>query len=792
MARAGWSEEFRLPAGTPEHLMSRSHQTIRKRLLGPVAIVGLALIYTLPFLTIGASGDQIYLKTERIDGESQADGYEKWLEVLSFTNGLSRNVATATRGDSRTVASPSVSEIGITRNSDSASVPLFVESVAGSAQDMTLETVETTPGATRIYRLQLYQVLVSGLTQSYGQGAVPTEHVTLNFTKIEFTYTDDFGGSKMATTGYYDLRTDKGEAEGVSNPGNTRPTISGVPGTNTLEDTAITVWFTIGDSETSSSALNVSASSSNPSVVTTSGILLGGANSSRSATLSPRPDATGTTTITLTVSDGALIQSTSFALTVTPVNDPPRITGLSSQVTDEGMPITIPFSLSDPDTALTNITFNATSTDESLVPVAGIQFGGSNDTRTVTLFPEPGASGSTIIGLSAFDGLDTGSAMFQLTVNPNNPSSPTDILLDNAWVDENASPGLPVGQLMAVDPDSTTHTFTLADSAQSRFSIDGNTLVVANSLLLDHEANASHTIQVTAADPENNSLTRSFTIQVNNVNEAPILTLSGTNNLVVYCGEPFLVNQLQLSDVDAGTNTVSLTLQAGVGTLRIEDPPPGVAVPTNGTSSVTVTATIDELNAMLNSPNGVLYEPPDNLSGLEQLTFTLNDNGHTGSGSPQTVFTSFHIPFWIDRYTQWLRDTYTDEELNNPALETTTWGHNADLDTDRLETLAEYGLGFSPRTNDVERAPIARLVPNGTGRIMTLTLDRRIDPKLSLNVEVAGDLNSPDWSSDPSQLQIIGPTDLGNGFERITYEDRIPETPTSQRYMRLQWILTSP
>ena len=61
--------------------------------------------------------------------------------------------------------------------------------------------------------------------------------------------------------------------------------------------------------------------------------------------------------------------------------------------------------------------------------------------------------------------------------------APTDILLSNASVAENSSPGQVVGLLSDVDQDAgDTASYTLTNDAGGRFSISGNTLVVAGAL----------------------------------------------------------------------------------------------------------------------------------------------------------------------------------------------------------------------------------------------------------------------------------------------------------------------
>ena len=98
---------------------------------------------------------------------------------------------------------------------------------------------------------------------------------------------------------------------------NTAPTISSIANRTINAGTSTgSIAFTVSDAETTASSLTVSATSSNPTLVPGANIVLGGAGSSRTVTVTPAANQTGTATITLTVSDGSQSKSTSFVLTV--------------------------------------------------------------------------------------------------------------------------------------------------------------------------------------------------------------------------------------------------------------------------------------------------------------------------------------------------------------------------------------------------------------------------------------------------------------------------------------------
>ena len=82
-----------------------------------------------------------------------------------------------------------------------------------------------------------------------------------------------------------------------------------------------------------------------------------------------------------------------------------------------------------------------------------------------------------------------------------------------------------IGNLSTLDPDvNDTHTYTLLNNADGRFVLNNNQLQVANSNLLDFETNNNHLIEVQTNDENGLSITSDFIINLNDINEAPVLT----------------------------------------------------------------------------------------------------------------------------------------------------------------------------------------------------------------------------------------------------------------------------
>lgn len=74
--------------------------------------------------------------------------------------------------------------------------------------------------------------------------------------------------------------------------------------------------FTIGDGQTPTTGLTVTATSSNTAIVPASGLVMSGTGATRTLTVTPAAGQSGTVTITVTVSDGVLTALDSFVLTI--------------------------------------------------------------------------------------------------------------------------------------------------------------------------------------------------------------------------------------------------------------------------------------------------------------------------------------------------------------------------------------------------------------------------------------------------------------------------------------------
>ncbi|MEB3884517.1 Ig-like domain-containing protein, partial [Lyngbya sp. CCY1209] len=104
-------------------------------------------------------------------------------------------------------------------------------------------------------------------------------------------------------------------------PQNTPPTISDIGDQNAIANSSTgAIAFTVNDAETTANNLTVTATSSNLDLVRNQDIVFGGEGERRTIQLTPVEGQSGSTTVTVTVSDGSLRTTDTFDLDVIPVN----------------------------------------------------------------------------------------------------------------------------------------------------------------------------------------------------------------------------------------------------------------------------------------------------------------------------------------------------------------------------------------------------------------------------------------------------------------------------------------
>jgi hypothetical protein len=310
---------------------------------------------------------------------------------------------------------------------------------------------------------------------------------------------------------------------------NDAPAISGIADQTIDEDTATgAIPFTISDLETPAGSLVVSASSSNPGLIPATGILLAGSDSNRTIALTPAPNQFGSTTITLSVSDGDLTSITSFLLTVNSVNDAPVISAIANQTIDEDAATgAIPFTINDVETPAGSLVVSASSSNPGLIPATGILLAGSDSNWTVALTPALNHVGTATITLSVNDGDLTSSTSFLLTVDQRNHAPVVSAIADQT-IEENTSTGaIP---FTISDLETPASTLLISASSSDPALVPAESIVVAGSdsnrtitVVPAPNRSGSVTIALSVSDGQLTTTTQ-FLLTVYPVNDSPFIS----------------------------------------------------------------------------------------------------------------------------------------------------------------------------------------------------------------------------------------------------------------------------
>jgi len=215
------------------------------------------------------------------------------------------------------------------------------------------------------------------------------------------------------------IRFDMLTVSGTVIPGaNTPPTISSLSNqTVRVNQSTGALPLTVGDAEDPAGSLTLRGISSTPGVISDSNVSFGGSGANRTLTVNATAQ-TGSSMITAWVIDsGGKSNSTSFTVTVLPLNTAPIISSIppTNTLVDTAGPA-IAFTISDLETTAASLTLSGSSANPGLVPNGNIVFGGSGSNRTVTLTPASGQTGVAPVTITVSDGTNTASSIFPLMV----------------------------------------------------------------------------------------------------------------------------------------------------------------------------------------------------------------------------------------------------------------------------------------------------------------------------------------------------------------------------------------
>jgi hypothetical protein len=282
---------------------------------------------------------------------------------------------------------------------------------------------------------------------------------------------------------------------------------------------------------------------------------------------------------------------------------------------------------------------------------------------------------ASLSGLDA--GLGGGTATATITVNNVNDAPTLDAISDLTINEDDPQQTVNFSGITSGPFETQTLTITATSN---------NTGLIPNPAVTYSSPNATGSLTFTPVANQSGSaiitvtanggvetVSRTFTVTVNAVNDAPANSVPGAQ--VTDADTPLTFsaaksNLISISDVDAGAAAVRVSLVATNGTLTLSSTAGLAFTVGDGTADaeLTFTGTIAAVNAAL---NGMVFTPTSGFNGAASVQITTNDQANTGSGGALSDTDTVNIT--VDKRSfRFSLSAYTVGEAEGHALITVT------------------------------------------------------------------------------------------------------------------------
>lgn len=470
----------------------------------------------------------------------------------------------------------------------------------------------------------------------------------------------------------------------VSYTNNTAPSISNIGNQTINEDTSGSVAVTVSDAQTSAGSLGVSAISSNTAVVANSGLTWSGSGSNRTLTMSPVANASGATTISMTVTDaGGLTATDNFQLTVNPVNDPPVADAGGPYAGAEGSAIGMNGSgSSDIDSTISSYTWDCDN-NGSYETTSGSATGAAcsfvdNGTYTVRLQvvdSSGGASAADSATVTVSNVAPTASASGDTAGLEGSVASWSVIGLDPSSVDQSA---LAIGWVVTNAAGATVATGT------------------GSGMSFTPDDDGTYTATATVTDPQGASASDSVTLVASNV--APTATAAGDTTALEGGAATWTVVGLDASSVDQNALGIAWVVTNAVGTNVASGTGTSMSFTPDDDGTYTATATVTD---------------PQGASASDSVTLVVSNVAPTATASGPTTGTEGTLATFTA--------TGSDPSGVDQAALTFAWTLTNAAGTS-VATSGSPSLSWSPADDGTYVATVTTTDPQGATGTDTVTI----------------------------------------------------------------------
>ncbi len=499
---------------------------------------------------------------------------------------------------------------------------------------------------------------------------------------------------------------------------NTPPTIGPVDDQTTNEDIPLTgIEVAVGDAETPDAELELTASSDNQSLIPDSAIEITGDGPTRTISITPAANQSGTATITLTLTDGDGVETTqTFVVTVNALNDAPTIENIGDQtVVQDGSITGIEFDISDPETAVDDLVVTGTSDNTTLIPNENIVISETGGTRTITITPAAGQTGTATITLTVDDGNGgTVQDTFVVTVVANTLPTITPVE-DQTTAEDTALSGIEV-TVGDTETPAADLTLTAVSDNQSlipdgniNIAVNGATRTITITPVADQSGTA--TITLTVTDGNGGSTTETFVVMVTPQNDLP--TIDPISDQSVAENGAITDLPVNIGDVETDAGDLELTGTSSNTTLI-----PNSAIVFGGSGAsrtVTITPAAGQVGTATITIN---VEDADGGTTVETFVVTV-----TGDNTPPTITPIADQTTDEDTPLTGIDFTVGDDDTDPADIEVTAVSSNTGLIPNGAITITGEGadrtITITPAANQSGTATITLTVDDGEGGTVT-------------------------------------------------------------------------
>ena len=321
------------------------------------------------------------------------------------------------------------------------------------------------------------------------------------------------------------------------------------------------------------------------------------------ATFVPDLNFNGNTSFTYTVTDGFLTNTGVVAITVNPINDAPISNDLNA-IIDEDQDAVISLDGSDIDgDDITYILVQDSS--DGFVSIDG---------STATFTPDDNFNGTTTFTYLVTDGeLTSSTSIVTIIVSPVNDAPVLSSVEDQSIDEDNDL----VISLSANDVDGDVLTYSASVDGNSTSSVDGNILTVSP----DADYNGSIVVDVLVTDGDlTDSL--SFTLVVNPVNDAPILSVIEDQSIDE---DSDLILQLLATDIDTEDLTYSASID-GNGSVSVVSDVLTVTPNLNYNGDIEVSVTVSDGQYIDTQSFTLSIQPINDAPTVEDIALEVDED----------------------------------------------------------------------------------------------------------------------------------------------------------------------